>query len=400
MSRRVRIHHVITRLIVGGAQEAAVLACGRVDRDRFDATLVTGPQIGTEGSLRPMADTLGVPTVVVPELVRELAPGKDLRAQRALRQLFRAQRPDIVHTHSSKAGLLGRWAAHREQVPVVVHTVHGWSFHDHMQRAVRAAYVRLERRAAHWCDHIVTVSDLDRDKGLAAGIGKPDQYTTIPELNNLAPYEARAGERSRARRDLGLPVQGAVVGTVGRFVEQKDPSTWLRAAARIARRRLDTRFVMIGDGPLRAETERAAADLGLADRLVTPGLRDDVPALLPALDVFLLTSRWEGSPLVIPQAMASGVAVVASGADGNRELVRHRETGLLVPVHDPESTAAAVLELLADDDLRARLAVAAREQARDFGLDRTIPRLEALYRDERSTSRRGRTRRRSHCPTT
>ncbi|MGH9049115.1 MAG: glycosyltransferase family 4 protein [Acidimicrobiia bacterium] len=379
MTRRLRVCHVITRLIVGGAQEAALLACAHVDRRRFASTLAAGRQTGAEGDLRPRAVDLGVPTVVIPTLVRQVAPARDRRAAYALRRLFREHAFDVVHTHSSKAGFLSRWAARRERVPMIVHTVHGWSFHDHMPRLLRAAYVRLERRAALWCDHIVTVSESDRDKGLAAGIGSPEQYVTIREVNDLAPYDAHAGERDEARRRLQLPVDSRVVGTVGRFTEQKDPVTWIRAAALLARQRADISFVMVGDGPLRAETEKAAASLGLADRLVTTGLRDDVPALLPALDVFLLTSRWEGAPLVIPQAMASGVPVVASAVDGNREIVRDRANGLLVPADAPDAAASAVGELLGDGALHAQLAAAGRRTTHEFSLGETIPRLEALY---------------------
>lgn len=377
----VRVCHVITRLIVGGAQEAAVLSCAAVDRDEFESTLVFGPQTGSEGSLQPLAQRLGVETEVVPSLVREVAPIRDVRAARALRALFRARRPDIVHTHSSKAGLVGRWAAHRELFPVVVHTVHGWSFHEHMPAWLSATYVRLERRAARWCDRIVTVSDLDREKGLAAGIGRPEQYVTIREINDLAPYEQHAGERHEARRHLGLGADEVVVGTVGRLTEQKDPFTWLRSASLVADRRPDARFVMVGDGPLRGEAAQLAKDVGLEDRLVITGLRDDVPALLPAFDVFLLTSRWEGLPLVIPQAMASGVPVVASTVDGNREVLDDGHNGLLVPPGVSAPIAAAVLELLGDAGLRDRIVDAGRRTAREYTLRNTIPRLESLYRE-------------------
>jgi glycosyltransferase involved in cell wall biosynthesis len=386
MTRRLRVCHIITRLIVGGAQEAALLSCASVDRERFSSTLVTGAQTGSEGSLRPRADTLGVPTVVVDPLVRQIDPRLDVRAVRELRRRIDQLAPDIVHTHSSKAGLIGRWVARRERVPFVLHTVHGWSFHDHMPAWLRTTYIQLERRAARWCDRIVTVSDLDREKGLAVGIGSPEQYVTIHEVNDLAPYEAHAGEQAEARRRIGLPEEGPVIGTVGRFSEQKDPHTWIRAAAQVARQRPDASFVMIGDGPLRSEAERLAVALGCASRLVTTGLRDDVPLVLPALDVFLLTSRWEGLPLVIPQAMAAGVPVVTSTADGNREVVGDRENGLLVPPQDPDAAAAALLEVLADPALRGSIVTTGRATAREFSLSRTIPQLEDLY--ERAAARR------------
>jgi glycosyltransferase involved in cell wall biosynthesis len=380
IGRPLRVCHVITRLIVGGAQEAAIYACAYVDQGSFSSVLVAGPQTGAEGDLRDLAGGLGVPIVQAPSLVREIAPGRDVRALRQLRRVFRELRPDVVHTHSSKAGLLGRLAARRERVPTIVHTVHGWSFHDQMAPLTRAAYVRLERRAARWTDRIVTVSTLDREKGLAARVGVSSQYRTIHELNDLRRYSAGDHTRSAARASLGLPLDSFVVGAVGRLSEQKDPQTWVRAASLVAAQAPDARFVMIGDGDLRAVTERAAAELGVADRLLLTGLRDDVPAILPAMDVLLLTSRWEGLPLVIPQAMAAGVPVVATAVDGNREIVHDGENGLLAPPGDPELLAGAVLRLR-DHDLACRLVDGGSETARDFSLERTIPQLEQLYLD-------------------
>jgi glycosyltransferase involved in cell wall biosynthesis len=262
--RPLRVCHVITRLIVGGAQEAAIYACACVDKAEVSSTLVTGPQTGAEGDLRRLARQLDVPIIEVSNLVREIAPVRDALALRELRRVLRDQRPDIVHTHSSKAGALGRLAARLERVPVIVHTVHGWSFHDHMRRGTRTAYVRLERRAARWTDRIITVSTLDHDKGRAARVGNPSQYRVIHELNDLSRYAGSEQDRSTARAALGLPPTAFVVGTVGRLSEQKDPQTWVRAAARVARQASAARFVMVGDGDLRIATERLAADLGLA----------------------------------------------------------------------------------------------------------------------------------------
>ena len=377
-SRSLRVCHIITRLIVGGAQEAAIYACAYVDRDKFSSVLATGPQTGVEGDLRGLASRLGAGIIEVPSLVREIAPGRDACGLRQLRRILRALRPDIVHTHSSKAGILGRLAARREGVPVVVHTVHGWSFHDEMTPLSRAVYVRLERRAAHWTDRIITISTFHRDKGLGARVGKPWQYRTIRALNDLSRYSVDRQARSVARATLGLPLDSFVVGTVGRLSEQKDPQTWVRSASLIAARASDARFVMVGDGDLRGVTERIAAEVGIADRLLLTGLRDDAPQILPGFDVLLLTSRWEGLPLVIPQAMASGVPVVASAVDGNREVVRDGENGLLAPPSKPEALADAVLRLR-NPDLAAKLVAAGHETARDFSLERTVPQLEELY---------------------
>jgi glycosyltransferase involved in cell wall biosynthesis len=374
----VRVCNVITHLEVGGATEAAINACAHVDAERFRTVLVCGPSPAGERDARPLADELGVDVIVLPSLARPIRPGRDLATLRALRRTFRSWHPDIVHTHSSKAGFLGRRAARREGV-AVVHTVHGWSFHDHMAAATRALYVGLERRAARWTDRIVTVSDLDRDKGLAAGIGAPEQYTVIHELNDVGRFLAADRNRAEARRRLGLGGAQPVIGTLGRLSEQKDPATFVRAAAAVSVEVPDARFVMIGDGPLRTDVERLAAKLGLQDRFLVTGVRRDVAEVLAGLDVFILTSRWEGMPLVIPQAMASDVPVVASTADGNRELVRDGENGLLASPGAADAFAAGAVRLLRDASLRERFVTAGRQTARRFTLDETVPRLERVY---------------------
>ena len=376
-----RVCNVITHLEVGGATEAAINACAHVDAERFTTALVCGPSPAGERDARPLADELGVEVVVIPSLVRPIRPGRDLGAVRALRRTFRSWRPDIVHTHSSKAGFLGRLAARREDVAGIVHTVHGWSFHDHMTRSTRAFYVGLERRAARWTDRLVTVSELDRRKGLSAGIGAPDRYTVVRELNDVGRFLAADHNPAEALRRLGLARDQPVVGTLGRLSEQKDPATFVRTAAAISVQVPDARFVMIGDGPLRPEVERLAADLGLHDRFLVTGVLRDVAEVLPALDVFVLTSRWEGMPLVLPQAMASEVPVVASTADGNRELVHDGDNGLLAPPGAPDAFAEHAVRLLRDPSLRERLVTAGRQTARGFTLDETVPRLERVYRE-------------------
>jgi glycosyltransferase involved in cell wall biosynthesis len=378
-TRSLRVCHVVTHLDVGGATEVALNACAHVSKGWSESVLVSGSGGDAEPEAREHAAELGVDVVTVPSLARAINPVLDVRAALDLRRIFRSWRPDVVHTHSSKAGIVGRWGARRERVPVVVHSVHGWSFHDHMPRWNRALYVRLERLTAKGTDRIVTVSTLDRDKGLSARIGSPEQYVTIPPLNDLRRFFDAAGDRVAARARLGLPVDAPVVGTVGRLSEQKDPLTFIRAAARIAEQLPEARFVMVGDGPLRGAAKLLATELQLGHRLVLTGVRRDVPEIVPAFDVFLLASLWEGMPMVIPQAMASGVAVVASTADGNREIVHDGENGLLAPSGSPDALAERALRLLRDASLSGRVAAAGRLTAPLFDLERTVPELERLY---------------------
>ena len=380
-AERLRVLNVITHLDAGGATDAALNACAYISDERFAPTLVCGPSPEEEGDVRARADRLEVEVVTIPTLRRSIDPIRDVRALRALRRLFRATRPDIVHTHSSKAGFLGRLAARRERTPAVIHTVHGWSFHDYMPKRDRVTFTAVERLAARWTDRIVAVSELDRNKGLAAGIGSFEQYSVIHELNDLDPFLSTHEAPAASRARLGLPADAPVIGTVGRLSDQKDPTTFVHSAAAVAAEIPEARFVMVGHGPLRRDVERVVGELGLRDRFLLTGVRADIPAILRSFDVFLLTSLWEGMPLVIPQAMACRVPVVASTADGNRELIRDDHNGLLAPPSSPDQFARGVVRLLREKDLRDRLVHQGTRTAKDFTLAHTIPQLENVYLD-------------------
>jgi glycosyltransferase involved in cell wall biosynthesis len=374
-----RVLNVLTHLDMGGATDAALNACAYVDKERFAPMLVCGPSPAEESDVKDRAHSLGVEVVTIPAIARRIDPLKDVRALHALRSTFEITRPSIVHTHGSKAGFLGRLAARRQGVPAVIHTVHGWSFHDHMPGQLRALFVALERLAARWTDRIVTVSELDRSKGLAAGIGSLDLYSVIHELNDLEPFLGIDDDPASGRVRLGLPPDAPLIGTVGRLSKQKDPTTFVRTAAAVLLEVPEAHFVMVGHGPLRGEVERLIADLGIADRFLFTGVRTDVPAILRSFDVFLLTSLWEGMPLVIPQAMACQVPVVASTADGNRELIRDGDNGLLAPPRSPDLFALGVLRLLREKDLRDRIVERGTATAQHFTLARTVPQLESVY---------------------
>jgi glycosyltransferase involved in cell wall biosynthesis len=376
---RIRVAHVITRLILGGAQETVLLAAALADRSRFDPVVVTGPQTGPEGSLHEELAARGVEVIVVPELVRQVSPWDDLRSVRTLALLFRRLQVDVVHTNSSKAGVVGRLAARRAQVPRVLHTVHGWPFHDHQHPAAAAMWRALERRTAPLAYRLVVVAESDRVKGLAAGVGRPEQYVTVRSGLELSLYRADSATRVEVRSELGLPDDGLVLGAVNRLSPQKDPLTLVRGLARVLRERPDTRLLLVGEGPLRAEVEREAATLGVAQQVVMTGLRRDVPRLLAAMDVFVSASRWEGLPRTVLQAMATGLPVLATTADGVVDVVQDGQTGLLVPSGDAAALGRAAVRLADDPGLRDALADRARLRVPEFDAGRMVRELERLY---------------------
>jgi glycosyltransferase involved in cell wall biosynthesis len=376
---RIKVLQVITRLIVGGAQETVMLVADLLDPARFDASVVSGPQTGSEGSLQEQVRERGTPLTIEPALVREINPVKDVLALVRLTRFMRRGRYDIVHTNSSKAGILGRWAAWLAGTPIIIHTVHGWGHHERQHPIVRRFYILLEQVTQRVTDNLIVVSPRNTEKGLADGIASPPKYVTVRSGIELDRFRQPARPREAVRAELGIPLDAPVVGTVTRLSPQKAPLDLVAAASQVAARRPDVHFVVVGDGPLRAEVEAQIAAAGLADRLHLTGLRRDVPDLLHSFDVFVLTSLWEGLPRVLIQAMAAGLAVVATAVDGNAEAVENGVNGLLTPPGDPRALADALLRLLDDPALAARMGAAGRERSAEFGARKMVDDIAALY---------------------
>jgi len=345
---RARVIHLITKLEWGGAQENTLATVRGLSRERFDPVLVAG----TGGMLDPAAASIpGVRFHRVDSLVREIRPADDLRAVFELTRILREEKrraagsPLVVHTHSSKAGILGRTAARLAGADLVLHSIHGFGFHDGQGPFRRGLFVGLERMASRWTDAFVAVSEENIRLGVREKIFPRDRCRLI-----RSGFEARrylAGSREAGRRILGVPPGVPVVGTVAVFKPQKAPLDFVEVARLVSAERPDTRFVMVGDGDLRPAAERAVAAASLSDRFVFTGWRAEIPDLLRALDVFLLTSRWEGLPKVVPQALIAGVPVVATAVDGTREIVEDGRDGFLCSSGDLAGLADRVIRVLA-----------------------------------------------------
>jgi glycosyltransferase involved in cell wall biosynthesis len=341
--------------------------------------VVSGPQTGPEGSLIPQVRARGVRLTILSSLVREVNPLKDIAALVALTHLVKRGRYHVVHTHSSKAGILGRWAARLAGVPIIVHTVHGWGHHDRQHPLVRRTYILLERIAQRITDRLIVVSPRNTEKGLADGIATSRKYVIIRSGIELDRFRLPARPRPAVRAEVGIPPESAVVGTVTRLSPQKAPLDFVGAAAQVAAQRPDVHFVIVGDGPLRAEVEARVSDLGLTGRVHLTGLRRDVPDLLHSFDVFALTSLWEGLPRVLPQAMAVGLPIVATAVDGNAEAVTDGLNGFLTPGGDPQAMADALLRLLDDPALRQKMGWAGRIRVEEFDVRKMVRDIAALY---------------------
>lgn len=383
--KEIRVLHPITRLIIGGAQENTMLTADLMNKDvvgdgRYQVSIVSGPQTGPEGSLIEEVRARGIPLTIMPELLREVSPANDLKALLKLAQMMRNGRYHIVHTHSSKAGVLGRVAAKIARVPVIVHTVHGWSFHEQMSPRKLRFYVALEK-IGDWCGHeTIVVAAKDREKGVAQGIKSAAHYPLIRSGIELDRFGHPQIPPAAMRQQLGIPANAPVVGSVTRLSAQKAPLDMAAAFAHIAQARPDAWFVIVGDGPLRPDVEHALQKAGIAAQTVLTGLRRDVPELMAAFDVFVLSSLWEGLPRVLPQAMASGLPIVCTLADGSAEAIVEGENGFLSPKGQPAHLAAHVIRLLQDGELRRRMGENGRLRAPEFGAEKMVADIDALYR--------------------
>jgi glycosyltransferase involved in cell wall biosynthesis len=339
--------HIITLLEWGGAQENTLYTVRKLDPERFERVLLSGGG----GMLDPDAETIpGCRFRRVGSLVREIRPVSDLRALASLIAMLREEKrradgaPLVVHTHSSKAGILGRAAARAAGADVVIHSLHGFGFHDGQPSAVRKLFVALERAASRWTDMFVAVSEENIRLGVEEGIFTRDRCRLIRSGFDTGRFAS--GSREAGRRLLAIPGDVPVVGTVAVFKQQKAPLDFVEVARRVATKVPNARFVMVGDGELRPKVEHALADTSLVDRFRLMGWREEIPDILRAFDVFLLTSRWEGLPKVVPQALISGVPVVATAVDGTREIVDDGKDGFLCPPGDVEDMAGRVVSIL------------------------------------------------------
>lgn len=374
-----RICHVITRMIVGGAQENTLLTCEGLTRRGHDVTLITGPAIGPEGELMTRARAGDYRLIVLDEMRREIDPWLDWRTYRRLKSLLCEMRPDVVHSHSSKAGILARRAAAKVGGMKIVHTVHGLPFHPYQSCLVNRLYIALERRAAKVTDAIICVADAMTAQALAAGVGRAEQYTTVYSGMEVAPYVERPDEAAEFRRSLALPTGAVLVTQVSRLAELKGHDYLVAAAAQVAD--LPVHFCLAGDGKLREEIACDIARRGLTDRFHLTGLVPParIPTIMHASDIVVHCSLREGLARALPQAMLAGKCVISFDVDGAPEVVTD-ETGILVAPKDAAGLADALRQLATDGPRRDRLGEAGRALCRrQFDHDHMVDRIEAVY---------------------
>lgn len=383
-----RIVHVITRLIVGGAQENTLLSCEGLAARGHEVHLISGPTSGPEGALVDRARSGAYPFEELPDLVRPVSPLSDLRALRALRNRFELLRPDVVHTHSSKAGVLARLAAHRASVPTIVHTIHGMSFNRTQSWPTRTLFAAAERYCAKRCHAIVSVADAMTRQALAARIGRPEQFTTIRSGIVTADFDPAKLDHAECRRSV-LPYSLqpkasslVLIGTVARLFPNKGYEQLIEIMRRALAVEPSLHFLWVGDGSHRPTYESELVRRGLRDRVTMTGLLppSELPRVLASIDILAHTSQWEGLPRAVVQALLMEKPAVAFAIDGAPEVVRPGQTGELAPLNDFDAFANALVNLARDPARRRAYGQAGRAMClTEFDHHGMIEQLEALY---------------------
>jgi glycosyltransferase involved in cell wall biosynthesis len=389
---KIRVAHIITRLCKGGAQENTFHTVRLHNRDRFEVDLIAGHARGPEGSIEEAVRAAGIEIQREPWLVRNPAPLRDLLTLQRLTERLRQGRYDIVHTHTSKAGWLGRIAAHRAGVPLVVHTPHGNIFDGYFPAPVTRAFVWMERHAARRTHRIIELTPGGIEEHLAEGIGQREQYRVIFSGIDVSPYTEAIANRAATRAALLSVVAGSpdpatcptegllLIGAVGRLEPVKGFTHFIEAAQRVAAELPQARFILAGDGSQRATLERQAAPLGARFQFL--GLRHDIPSLMAAFDILVVPSLNEGMGRVLLEAGAAGTPAVASRVGGIPDVVDDGETGLLVPPKDAGALADAVLELAAQPERRRLMGDTARAKVVPaYSLEEMVRQIEALYEE-------------------
>jgi glycosyltransferase involved in cell wall biosynthesis len=377
--RPVHVVHIITKLELGGAQQNTLFTVAHLDRDLFRPYLITGP----DGILVPEALALnGVKTFLIRELCRGINPFMDVRAVLVIKHILQKIKGDaaplIVHTHSSKAGIVGRWGARLAGADAIIHTIHGFGFHNYQSFPIRSLFILLEKMTARITDRFIAVSRADIKKGVGAGIFPKKKTTLIRSGIELREFSKVKVNRKRKKKEMGVAPSLPLVTMIGCLKPQKAPLDYVDAAYQVLQEK-EACFILVGDGSLRRRVEQRVERLGLTKRFKVLGWRRDIPEVLAATDIFALTSLWEGLPRVLPQAMAMGIPIVATGVDGSPEAIVHGVNGFVTRAGDAREMAKRIVSLLDYPEKARDMGRRGKEGVGKFDIWKMVRKQEDLY---------------------
>jgi glycosyltransferase involved in cell wall biosynthesis len=374
-SKKIKVLHLITTLAVGGAQDNTFLTLKNHNRDLYEVHLGSNP----DGKWLNLGKQFSDVFHPVSNLVRPLSIKKDILALLAIIKLIRREKFDIIHTHSSKAGILGRWAGRIAGVPVIVHTVHGFAFHDFMPTWKKQLYIFLERISRSSADFYITVSELNRKEAVQLKLFNFDNSIPIYSGIDLTKLD-RDADLNLVKSQIGIPEKWQTIVSVGRLDRQKSPGFLIDSFAQVLQHHPDTLLLLVGEGELRQELEAQVSRLDITNKVRFLGSREDVPEILKIADIFALSSLWEGLGRAMTEAMLVGKPVVVPAIYGIPEIVHHHETGLLFEAKNVEQLADNLVYLLDHPDERDRLGQNAKNLTRKlFDGDDMVRQIEAVY---------------------
>jgi glycosyltransferase involved in cell wall biosynthesis len=387
-----KIVHIITRLILGGAQENTLITCKLLAQRGHDVTLITGPALGPEGELFQQTRNQKYKTIVINSLRRQINPIYDIPAYGAIKKHLKEIQPDIVHTHSAKAGILGRFAAHslnretshERRATKIVHTIHGLSFHPYQNELINKFYIAVEKSAAKRTDYFISVADAMTNQALAAGIGRPEQFTTaysaIEEDDFLQPVSEKLKRTFRLK--YAIKEDAIVLVTIARLFMLKGHDYIIGAAKGLEEKYPNAVWLFVGDGNLSEHYKNQVHSLGLADRIKFTGLLPphQIPVIIASSDILVHCSLREGLARTLPQAMLCGKPAISFDVDGAREVV-NENTGRLIEPKNVEQLTKVCAELIENKNLREKLGKAGRESVKDkFAPNTMVDTIELVYR--------------------
>ncbi len=377
MAKKKNVLHIITNLELGGAQKNALYIIDHLDEHKYNKHFISAPR----GLLQDQARQIkNVRFQFLPFLKRRISPINDLISTGMLIRYMRRNNIAIVHTHSSKAGILGRWAAKIAGVPVIIHTIHGWSFNKYMSRFTRAGYIFLERITSRITTKLIAVAENDIKKGIDKGIGDARRYLLVRcgiELDIVKSDSASM----RIKESLGVDKASALIGMIACLKPQKNPLDFIRAAAIIMGKHPKARFILVGDGILRSRIERLIEKEKLTGKVLLLGWRRDIHQLIPIFDVIVLTSLWEGLPIALLEAMAQAKPIVAYDVGGIKEILSNGVNGYLVRAGDVNGLTEKINSLLREKNLSTDMGKKGRASLErgQFTAQHMIAQIETLY---------------------
>ena len=380
-----KVVHIITRMIVGGAQENTLLNCiDLIDQYGDDVTLITGPSAGPEGQLLKRLNHPQLNIIEASALTRNIKPWQDWKAYRQLKKLLREINPDVVHTHSAKAGVLGRMAAWRLKVPAVIHTVHGAPFHSYQSALARKLFAFCERYAAKRCHRLLCVADAMTDLMVESNVAERERFTTVYSGMKIDDYLRADDHRDRIRHEFGFANNDIVVGKIARLFNLKGHKYLVEAARTVVATNPHVHFLLVGDGILRDELESQIEAGGLSEHFHFTGLvpPTDVPQYLGAMDILAHTSLREGLARALPQALLAGKPVISFDIDGAREVCITNQTGFLTMPKDIVALSDAIIRLAGDPELRQSFGAAGRAKCREmYSHQLMTERIRTIYQE-------------------